>query len=1021
VQKNGSERGFNTSNGAPYDDKSGTVALPLNYVPIIKGGSGGYYREFILDANENNDAQGDWRLSVDTFDIWVCNDNGANMYTTFAQFEGNPTSCKKVYDLGGHVGFATDALTSGSGKTLDYDILIPEKAFTDAFPDAETKCVYQGVTATACGYWVIVRALMGAFGTDANGHSWASDATFEEFSTIKRPYIVATKDAHTSLTRTYQWDIEKTVDKDSWQFLNGETGTSTYTVKVTKTGSTDGNWAVSGTVSIQNPSDQDVQIESVVDVISGGGGADISVSTSCDNITAGNPYTLLAGGTLNCTYGPVSLPDANPRTNTATVTLVDLGVNSATATIDFSSATVNEVNGTIDVVDKFDDQTETSLGSASDTKTFSTFTRTFSCDDVPSKHNVATIVQTGQNDDATVSIVCGKLEVTKDATTSLKRTHHWTINKTVAPDVWNLFTGDAGTSTYTVKVTKTGSTDSDWKVTGTITIHNPSTFAIDVAKIADTVSTSLEATIDCGSVTFPYTLAPDADLVCTYGRDLPDASDRTNTATARVSDAIAFTGSADVSFTGATVDEVNPSIHVDDTNGSSWDFTDSGTKTYDTKFTCDADNGKHDNTATIKETGDDASALVTVNCYTPKVTKDASTSFRRTWTWTIDKTIDATCFLQLPGGDSYDDATHTVTIQSTEDIDVCYNAKIDASSTDDEFKVTGNITVTNPNPARDAVITALSDVLAGPVNGTVDCGSTFPITLAKDGGELKCTYSMAPSDATGGTNTATATLENHSYASDGTATVSGSSDYDGTATATFASTPTTEIDECVDVGDLLQKAGVDAGSKSLGTWCASQGLPHTFSYYYSFGPNGIPVVCGDNVFDNTAKLTTNDTKTEKTDGESVNISVQCVTGCTLTLGYWKTHNNSFSGGASKKADPTWTLLSGGLAEKSIFFLSGQTWYQVFWTKPQGNAYYILADQYMAAVLNGLAGADQGAITTVLAQAKALFETYTPAQVAALKGPTGNALRQQFLDLANTLDQYNQGVIGPGHCTENAST
>ena len=37
----------------------------------------------------------------------------------------------------------------------------------------------------------------------------------------------------------------------------------------------------------------------------------------------------------------------------------------------------------------------------------------------------------------------------------------------------------------------------------------------------------------------------------------------------------------------------------------------------------------------------------------------------------------------------------------------------------------------------------------------------------------------------------------------------------------------------------------------------------------------------------------------------VPIDVLCVEGCTLTQGYWKTHNVSFKGGASAKADPTW--------------------------------------------------------------------------------------------------------------------
>ncbi len=131
-------------------------------------------------------------------------------------------------------------------------------------------------------------------------------------------------------------------------------------------------------------------------------------------------------------------------------------------------------------------------------------------------------------------------------------------------------------------------------------------------------------------------------------------------------------------------------------------------------------------------------------------------------------------------------------------------------------------------------------------------------------------------------------------------------------------------------------------------------------------------------------------------------------GCTRTQGYWKTHSEY--GPASY--DNTWAQLPNGA--DTPFFLSGKSWYQVFHTLPAGgNAYYSLAHQYMAAVLNELAGADVSAVSGELAAAKTLFETYTPAQIGALKG--NSTLRKQFLSLAETLDKYNNGLIGPGKC------
>lgn len=134
------------------------------------------------------------------------------------------------------------------------------------------------------------------------------------------------------------------------------------------------------------------------------------------------------------------------------------------------------------------------------------------------------------------------------------------------------------------------------------------------------------------------------------------------------------------------------------------------------------------------------------------------------------------------------------------------------------------------------------------------------------------------------------------------------------------------------------------------------------------------------------------------------------TGCTATLGYWKTHSEY---GPAGPYDATWAAVGG---PDEPFFGSGQTWFEVFWTSPQGNAYYNLAHQYMAAQLNLLAGASStAAVDAAIAAATTLFGTYTPAQVAALA--KNSALRAQFLSLATTLDNYNNGLIGPGHCSD----
>lgn len=128
-------------------------------------------------------------------------------------------------------------------------------------------------------------------------------------------------------------------------------------------------------------------------------------------------------------------------------------------------------------------------------------------------------------------------------------------------------------------------------------------------------------------------------------------------------------------------------------------------------------------------------------------------------------------------------------------------------------------------------------------------------------------------------------------------------------------------------------------------------------------------------------------------------------GCSLTWGYWKTHSEF----GPAPYDDAWAQLPNGAS--TPFFLSGQTWYQMLRTEPRGNAYYILAHQYAAAYLNKLNGADVTVISSQLTDAEALFKLYEPSDKLS------SSVRSTFIALAYTLDQYNNGNIGPGHCKD----
>jgi hypothetical protein len=350
-----------------------------------------------------------------------------------------------------------------------------------------------------------------------------------------------------------------------------------------------------------------------------------------------------------------------------------------------------------------------------------------------------------------------------------------------------------------------------------------------------------------------------------------------------------------------------------------------------------------------------------------EVTKDASTSFTRTYSWTIDKFADQSALMLSPG----------------QQFLVGYYVEVDATFVDSDWAVSGDIVINNAGDSA-VMIVSVEDVVSG-IAATVDCGVTLPYELSA-GGTLTCTYNASLPDNSTRTNTATVTL------ADGAV-------YTASADVDFGAATIDEVDECIDISDTY------AGP--IGSVCYSDGPPKTFFYSRSIGPYD---VCGDYSVVNTADFVTNDTGITGSDSWTVAVSVPCTGGCTLTPGYWKTHSEY----GPAPYDSTWGMLASGA--DTPFFLSGQTYYEVLWNgSGGGNAYYILTKAYIAAELNFLNGADPTAAQTAFNEATVLFQTYTPDAVAGLKGKS--PVRQKFISLAETLDNYNNGYIGPGHCSE----
>lgn len=118
--------------------------------------------------------------------------------------------------------------------------------------------------------------------------------------------------------------------------------------------------------------------------------------------------------------------------------------------------------------------------------------------------------------------------------------------------------------------------------------------------------------------------------------------------------------------------------------------------------------------------------------------------------------------------------------------------------------------------------------------------------------------------------------------------------------------------------------------------------------------------------------------------------VHDITGCTLTLGYWKNHTSAWPSPYSPNA---------------AFFTSGKSWiYELSAAPKGGNAYLILAHQWIAATLNIASGA------SMPADVKAAYDAGT---AYFQNGGVGG----DPITWANILDNYNNGLAagGPAHC------
>ena len=354
---------------------------------------------------------------------------------------------------------------------------------------------------------------------------------------------------------------------------------------------------------------------------------------------------------------------------------------------------------------------------------------------------------------------------------------------------------------------------------------------------------------------------------------------------------------------------------------------------------------------------------ITINTLILGVTKTAQASFDREYIWDLSKVADQTYLLLMPG--QVFTVNYDVTAWVTDVIDT-------------DITVSGTITVQNIG-IMTPYITSIEESIPGAV---ITCDYPLPGYLSP-GHIINCTYSAVVTGDVPATNTVSVYRQINSE---------GDTELAAQTTVPVTLVPGTVVNECVDLTDTLYG--------DMGEVCAEDS-PYTVSYSHDFVGGEectlVPTV-------NTATLTLDDLSTI-IDEWTVEVETPCDEGCSLTQGYWKTH--SIYGPAPY--DDTWALIG----ENTQFFGNvGTSWYQMLWLNPRGgNAYVILAKQYIAAVLNELNGADVSIIAVTMGEAEYWLNTYT------FDYHFTKDEKAIMTALASTLDQYNRGLIGPGHCSE----
>ena len=867
----------------------------------------------------------------------------------------------------------------------------------------------------------------------------------------------------------HTWEITK-ADDGNYSLFAGESVLHDYVITVDET-ETPGEGTVSGQVSVANPNPDDAMTVTVDDVLSDGTVVSLTDCASASGAIAANvdgTYTIPAGETMTCDYSATD-GDRDVTSNTVTATL-DTGVSDSTTT-GFDYVVTDSGPTSVDVTDVNEQDGESVLGTTDGDVIYDT-SSTYTCPTETSMYDADGWYQFTVNntayamdgavivdqDSAVVTVDCYVPVTDKTAAGTYDVNHTWEITKADDGN-YSLFAGESVLHDYVITVDET-ETPGEGTVSGQVSVANPNPDDAMTVTVDDVLSDGTVVSLtDCASasgaiaanVDGTYTIPAGETMTCDYSATDGDRDVTSNTVTATLD-----TGVSDSTTTGfdyVVTDSGPTSVDVTDVNeqdGESVLGTTDGDVIYDTSstYTCPTETSMYDadgwyqftvnNTAYAMDGAvivDQDSAVVTVDCWILNAEKEVTPSFTRTYDYTIDKEAmyysdptNAATRMVLPDGQEIN-LMHGESYMLEWDLVVGGNGFIDS-----DHEIDTTITVYN-NSGMDATGVDIVDATVG-----LSClGVTVPAN-----GSYECSQADFATDDTLTTNTASVTrgLVEH-------ATPSDSWDW---------STPTTLVNDVVDVEDLFGAADIDLSGELMNAsmvldstvaWSEVDEVGETKTFtlktLLSTDPLHNPdqlLFCGPNEVVNDASVIGDLDVVLDTDTDAIVVNVICNDTCTLTQGYWRTHSAAGPRGNHdaytlynsiwKHRDATWddiTVWSAGGPvagnEDSLFFLSGMTYWQVQWEPIQGDKYYSLAHQYIAAQLNIQANANELGISfdAALATAPAAVqEAYGEAtDFFEVNSPTGKFRGKAARDVtanAATLASFNEGdFAGWPHCDD----